>query len=219
MTQDERERRMIEAARSYNEPPEPPREEIWAAVRESLSGSTPDVGPGIDLAARRRERGARSRAPRWAPWVTGLAAATLAVGFGLGRLTGPTPVADRTPVATAPAATGASLSVRLAAADHLGEAEALLTLFRNGSGEEDRQATARWARDLLSTTRLMLDSRAGQDPEMAQLLADLELILVQITSAASGSDPAEHELIEDGIVEQQLMDKLRTASLPQGASM
>ncbi|MFW5951889.1 MAG: hypothetical protein ACOCVZ_07230 [Gemmatimonadota bacterium] len=217
MTQDRKEQRMLELARTYNEPPEPPREEMWAAIREAL----PRTDPGgessrgrLDLDARRARRrldGVR----RWAPWALGLAAAaSLAVGFGLGRIT-------QSPDAAAPPAVAAdgetSLPMRLAAAEHLGEAEAMLTLFRSADRSEDRAATAAWARDLLGTTRMLIDSRASQDPEMARLLADLELVLVQIAMAAES--PTEHELIEDGIEERQLLTKLRSTLPPVDAAL
>lgn len=204
MTQDEMER-LIEAARDYNQPPEPPRDEMWAVIREALPGG------GDALSARRRVRAGLSR---WTPWAVGLAAAaTLAVGFGIGRVTqapqpAPIEVADR----GAP-----SLPVRMAAAEHMSDAEALLTLFRSSAAStDDRAATADWARDLLTTTRLLLDSRAAEDPAMASLLADLELVLVQIANSGSEGDD---ELIEEGIRQQQLLAKLRTAAAPADISL
>lgn len=220
MKEHELERWMREAARDFNEPPEPPREAMWSAIRASLEAGA--VPPGdddvVELGARRRAR-RRSRVRRWTPWALGMAAAAaLAVGFGLGRLTqeaevsGPV-VADAGDEGVAGEPAGPSLPVRMAAADHMGEAEALLTLFRASDRADDRAATAAWARDLLGTTRLLLDSRVGDDPEMAMLLSDLELVLVQITSAGDG-EGAEQELIEEGIEERQLLPKLRTAATP-----
>ena len=209
MKQEELER-MIEAARDYNEPPETPTEEMWAEIRKAL----PHLGTADDLAAR-RSAGARrgQRARRWTPWVVGLAAAaTLAVGFGLGRLTEHPAV----PSETVAAESSPSTPVRLAAAEHMGEAEALLTLFRASDRSGDRAATAEWARELLATTRILLDSRVAQDPEMAALLEDLELVLVQMANAGRAED---NELIEEGIREQQLLTKLRTAAAPANTSM
>jgi hypothetical protein len=208
--------RMIQAARDYNEPPDVPREEMWAAIRAELPQRRTDPGPD-ELSARRRAR------TRWmeraTPWAVGLAAAaTLAVGFGLGRLTQDTiPVAE-TPVAEAGRAVQ-STPVRLATAEHMSDAEALLTLFQSAattSSTDDRAATSDWARDLLSTTRVLLDSRVADDPEMASLLADLELVLVQIANAGGDQDD---ELIEEGIRQQQLLAKLRTAAAPADISL
>lgn len=214
MRSDEFERFIEKAAPDYNAPPEPPREEMWAAIRERLRrADRRRDGTALDLEARRAGRERRRRLRRWTPWAIGIAAAaTLAVGFGLGRLT-----TDRAPADGAPASLaaveerGPSRSVRLAAAHHLGEAEALLTFYRTAQLEGDRAATAHWARELLSTTRLMLDARAGDDPSLAQLLGDLELVLVQIV-AAGVEDEDERELIEDSMEQRQLLAKLRTAS-------
>lgn len=213
MRQEELER-MIEAAQDYNRPPETPREEMWAVIRAEL----PRAGESDDLALRREAR-ARSaaRLRRWTPWAVGLAAAaTLVVGFGLGRLTrdaGPVPVPDA-PVAAERST--ASVPVRLAAAEHMSNAEALLTMFRTSDRSEDRTATAEWARDLLSTTRLLLDSRVADDPELASLLSDLELVLVQIANAGPEGDS---ELIEEGIRQQELLAKLRSAAAPADISL
>jgi hypothetical protein len=63
----------------------------------------------------------------------------------------------------------------------------------------------------------MMDSRLGEDPELSSLLADLELVLVQIANAAV--DPSDDALIEDGIQERQLMIKLRSARPPLDAAL
>lgn len=209
MKQEELER-MIEAAKDYNEPPETPTEEMWAAIRKAL----PHARATDDLAARRAARARRGqRLRRWTPWVVGLAAAaTLVVGFGLGRLT-QHPAGPSEGVA---AESSPSTPVRLAAAEHMGEAEALLTLFRASDHSDDRMVTAEWARQLLATTRMLLDSRVAQDPEMATLLEDLELVLVQMANAGRAGD---NELIEEGIRQQQLLTKLRTAAAPADISM
>lgn len=214
MSSDEFERFIEKAAPEYNVPPEPPREQMWAAIRERLP--RPDRrrdAAGLDLRARRAARDRHRRLRQWTPWAIGIAtAATLAVGFGLGRLTTDSaPAAGAVAIAAAEEERAPSRSVRLAAAHHLGEAEALLTFYRTAQQEGDRVATAHWARELLSTTRLMLDARAGQDPALAQLLGDLELVLVQIVAA--GAEPEDdRDLIEDSMEQRQLLAKLRTAS-------
>ncbi|HUG42522.1 MAG TPA: hypothetical protein VMM12_18810 [Longimicrobiales bacterium] len=213
---DDLDRFIDRAAPEYNRPPEPPREEMWAVIRERLPRGErrESAGVALDLEAARGSRERRRHLRQWTPWAVGIAtAATLAAGFGLGRITREREPAARPPVTTnAPPSEGVpSRSVRLAAADHLGEAEALLTFYRNASREGDRAATARWAQDLLSTTRMMMDARAGDDPALAMLLGDLELVLVQIAAAGSeGGD--EQELIEESMEQRQLLSKLRTAS-------
>lgn len=213
--------RLLELARRYNEPPPTPREEMWSTIRTALDASAEaerSAEGGLDLQHRRAARDRRRRLRRWAPWSLGIAAAaTLAVGFGLGRITerpAPEPVGG--PVAASEVesseADEVSLPVRLAAADHMGQAEAMLTLYRSSQVTEDRAATGRWARELLTTTRLLMDSRAGRDPELASLLMDLELVLVQIVGAGTGE--TERALIEQGMEQRQLLPKLRVAAQP-----
>jgi len=87
---------------------------------------------------------------------------------------------------------------QLAAVRHLSEAEALLTSFRTRSAT-DQQMDAQlgsWARDLLSNTRLLLDSPVANDPQRRPLLEDLELVLVQIVQLSPGSTPQDREMIE-----------------------
>lgn len=221
MKQDEFKKFLDRAAREYNPPPATPREEIWAGIREELERPERRDVLEIGEARTRRRRQQREKLRRWTPWALGVAAAaTLAVGFGLGRVSteaGLTPAGE--PVASAPDREGPSLPVRMAAADHMGEAEALLTMYRSGQRESDRAATIRWARELLSGTRMMLDSRIGEDPRMAALLSDLELVLVQIVSSDAGSSP-EQDLIEEGIEERELMTKLRSiAAVPLEMAM
>ena len=99
---------------------------------------------------------------------------------------------------------------------HLADAEALLTSF----SLEGRDATvnknfAEWAKGLLSNTRLLLDSPAGDDPRRAKLLQDLELVLAQIVQLSPGAAATDRELIQGSIQEGQVITRLRTA-IPAG---
>ena len=107
---------------------------------------------------------------------------------------------------------------QIAAVRHLSEAEALLTSFRTRS-TTDQQMDARlgsWARDLLSNTRLLLDSPVANDPQRRPLLEDLELVLVQIVQLSPGSTPQDRELIEKTLQQDHVMTRLRTA-IPAGS--
>jgi len=53
-----------------------------------------------------------------------------------------------------------------------------------------------WARQLLSNTRLLLDSPVANDPQRRPLLEDLELVLVQIVQLSPGSTSQDRDLIE-----------------------
>jgi hypothetical protein len=109
----------------------------------------------------------------------------------------------------------ASMAYRLAFVEHLAGTEALLTSFRAAAkrGEVDAQITT-WARNLLTTTRLLQASAAQEDPTMKRLLDDLELVLVQIAQYTSaGPHHAEElELIEHSIERRGVIGKLHTNS-------
>jgi hypothetical protein len=111
-----------------------------------------------------------------------------------------------------------SSAYQLTAVRHLSEAEALLTSFRTRSAP-DQQMDAQlgtWARELLSNTRLLLDSPVANDPQRRPLLEDLELVLVQIVQLSPGSTPQDRELIEKTLQQDHVMARLRTA-IPAGS--
>jgi hypothetical protein len=198
MTFDEREdsldARLRELARDYHEPPAPPREEIWAAI----------------AARRAAPRGLILRPP----WTWGLAAAAvLAVGVGLGRWS-----ATRgrpAEVAASADAPEASAPLRVAATQYLTRAEALLTGVRSGSVPVDAQFLAS-ARDLLTMTRLLLDSPLAQDPQTLSLLQDLELVLAQVAQLAPAPGGSEDlGLITEGLNQRGVLPRLRSA-IPAG---
>ena len=113
---------------------------------------------------------------------------------------------------------GASSAYQLTAVRHLSEAEALLTSFRART-TADQQMDAQlgsWARELLSNTRLLLDSPVANDPQRRPLLEDLELVLVQIVQLSPGSTPQDRELIEKTLQQDHVMTRLRTA-IPAGS--
>lgn len=187
--------RLRELARDYHEPPPPPREAMWAAIAARRAA------PRVFV--RRR------------PWTWGLAAAAvLVVGIGLGRWSargGPTP--DGPAVTDAPAPADAPL--RVAATQYLTRTEALLTGVRSGSMPVDAQFLAS-ARELLSMTRLLLDSPLGQDAQLHGLLEDLELVLAQVAQlepAAGGTQDL--DLITDGLNQRGVLPRLRSA-IPAG---
>jgi hypothetical protein len=111
-----------------------------------------------------------------------------------------------------------SSAYQLTTVHHLSEAEALLTSFRtrtNTDQQMDAQLGA-WARQLLSNTRLLLDSPVANDPQRRPLLEDLELILVQIVQLSPGSATQDRDLIEKTLQQEHVLTRLRTA-IPAGA--
>jgi hypothetical protein len=117
----------------------------------------------------------------------------------------------------APNSTSAS-AYQLTTVRHLSEAEALLTSFRTRSTTDQQMdaALGSWARELLSNTRLLLDSPVANDPQRRPLLEDLELVLVQIVQLSPGSTPQDRELIEKTLQHDHVMTRLRTA-IPAGS--
>jgi hypothetical protein len=108
---------------------------------------------------------------------------------------------------------------RTAAMQTLAQAEALLTSYRSAENVRDPQAmqqAARWARDVLSSTRLLLDSPAGRDPQMRTLFTDLELILAQIVQlSGTPLQSRERELIDHAMRDRDLLPRIRSA-VPSG---
>jgi hypothetical protein len=122
------------------------------------------------------------------------------------------PAADR----AAPASAAPRDLYRLASQQMLGQAEALLAHYRaDRAAERIDPAVGRWARDVLTSTRLLLDSPASDDPEMRSLLQDLELVLAQIVQRTGQPDPLEDEMIDRTIEDRDLLPRLRGA-VPAG---
>jgi hypothetical protein len=197
---------LLAAAREYHRPPEPPREAMWRAIQ----------------AERRAERATRPGPRRWLPWAAA-AAALLAVGVGIGRLTQPGPAERGAPVANwGPSAAPARVNeaaYRLTTIEHLGQSEAFLTLFRASvrTGGQERLASAT-ARQLLATNRLLLDSPAARDRKTRVLLEDLELVLAEIAQLAADAQPDDRALIREGMDRGGMLSRLRT-EVPAGTTL
>src|SRR2546430_14549140 len=71
---------------------------------------------------------------------------------------------------------------------------------------------SRQARDLLATTRLMLDSPAAKDARLKGLLEDLELVLAQIAQLPASGDREDVQSINQGLDQRSVLLRLRTAN-------
>lgn len=171
---------MIEQLREgYNKPPETPREEMWGVIVAELGESGSHVVP-MDQ-ARRRLRPSWHRPAGWAA----AAAAVLVMGVGLGRMTAP----ESAPLASAPEPSPRASGLEMAAVEYLGKTESLLILVRaEARGGRLDPVVKPWARSLLTETRLLLDTSNGVNPDIRELLRDLELVLVQIVGATEAAD-------------------------------
>lgn len=126
------------------------------------------------------------------------------------------------PTEVASADSAASALYRAAAVQTLVQAEAVLTAYRGAeSTTRDPQAmqqAARWARDVLSSTRLLIDSPAGRDPQMRALFTDLELVLAQIVQlSGTPLQDSERDLIDRAMRDRDLLPRLRSA-VPAGSA-
>jgi hypothetical protein len=117
---------------------------------------------------------------------------------------------------------GVARLYRLAAEQTFTQAEALLTAYRATNVAARDSVAARqlgaWGRDVLSSTRLLLDSPAGADPQLHALLNDLELVLVQIVRlSGTPLDASDRAVIDRALHGSDLLPRLRTA-VPAGAA-
>lgn len=211
MNHEELDEWLRETAAEVRVPPPVPREAIWAAIQADRE------------ADELRRRRIRFRFVRRVGWGAGIAALLL-VGVGLGRYSIGTDLDQGAGSALSVAAADGpgDSAYRLVTARHLSQAEALLTLTRSASeaSDLDRQ-TVVWAKDLLTTTRLLLDSPGGADPRLRSLLQDLELVLAEISQLPGGSaSPAQADeelmLLKKSMDHAGVLPRIRTA-IPAGA--
>lgn len=218
------------AAPSLNAPGTTPRAEMWQAIARAQVGS--------DRAATRNVDGVRWLRRHW--MVPVALAASLVLGIALDRValrgreparanvaaTSGAPAAStspadrRGPPIRSAARDASSRLYRLAAQQTLVQAEALLTVYRAGeevvATPESARQLGTWGRQVLSSTRLLLDSPAGSDAELRALLGDLELMLVQIIQLSGAPlDASERALIDRAMRERDLLPRIRTA-VPDG---
>jgi hypothetical protein len=220
---------LLEAARDYNAPPSAvPREAMWSAIQATRAKVAAESGVrSIQSAPRPASHTPPHRTWRRA-WPVAIAASlVLAAGIAIGRWTGAPPA--RTIVAVAPqpgrrvpaTLRGDRAAYQVAVAHDLTQAEALLTAYRSEDRSSGGQAgsadVAGWARDVLSNTRLLLDSPAGADPKQRRLLEDLELVLVQMVEVSPDSSGAERQMIDSTLEHGHVLSRIRYA-VPAGAT-
>ncbi|HET7233096.1 MAG TPA: zf-HC2 domain-containing protein [Longimicrobium sp.] len=189
---------------------------VWAGIAERIGAPGIVINDGPDELAARRER----RQIRF-PWMrVAAAAAVLALGVGIGRYSnGVMTLPTKHVEAPAPGTPMNRDAYRVAVAQHLGRTEALLTSFRAeaASGQVDAQV-GEWAGQMLSSTRLLLDSPAADDPRLRTLLEDLELVLAQIAALPrkADSNTTEVDLARRAVEEKQLLPRMQTL-VPAGS--
>lgn len=191
-----------DVAKSYHTPLPTPREEMWARIQT----------------ARQNKRVIALRP--WMRWALA-AAAMLALGIGIGRWSDhqsgtQTAVNNTAAQTTREMDSLAAVAYQVAATQYLSRTEAFLTSFRADANRSANTARlASQARDLLTTTQLMLDSPAAQNPRLRSLLEDLELVLTQISLLNPVVNDHDRALINDGMNQSNVLPKLRSA-IPAG---
>ena len=217
--------RMKRLAQDYNLPPVLDREAAWKALeaRRQAAGEKPHATaarPQV-VSGRRKARGSRRPvlSTRAAAWISGIAV-LLVLGIGIGRMTAPSSSGLASGNVPTTSSRTPSTALEIAAAQHLSQSEAYLTLFRASvrSNDVDSLPVAA-ARQLLATNRLLLDSPVA-DYRLRPLLLDLELVLAEITQLGTETRPDDVKLITDGLDHGDVMMRLRVApgrrSLPNG---
>ena len=189
---------LLMAARTrYRVPPEPATEAIWQAVeREAFS-------PTGRVKRRRFE------------WTRGwqLAAASLLIGVLAGRWT-----ASGTPSGSMTASKSETVMISDAARPYqrtteevLGRSAVLLTALRSSdvrqidAGQMSSQATR-----LLGRVRLLLDSPAANDPQVHNLLLDLEMTLAQVARMQPSRGTTDINLINEAVAQRDIVPRIQS---------
>jgi len=210
MKEDRFEALMRDAARTYRKPPEPDLDGMWSEIERETWAGVATTQPAR-IAARRFT----TRASGW------LAAATLVIGIGLGRAS--TTMHRNVPAAPQTAASVASVApvrsdtafdapYNVETSQYLGQTAALLIALpaEARSGNADEKFVGR-AAELLTRTRLLLDSPAANDTHMRALLEDLELVLAQVVRLQGEHDRTDLDLINRALEQRDVIPRLRTA--------
>lgn len=185
--------RLLHSMADDDRTPAPPLDAMWSRIEARAFGPRP-------LSVTRR---------RWAVPVA-LAATLLlgvALGYGGARFAVPGPVV-RAALDTPPAETPAPDPFVGVAGDYLEQTTALLVAV----ADDDRPspvtpAIRDRARDLLSTTRLLLDSGL-RDPPLRDLLEDLELVLAQIARMPQSPPAADSRFVSEALAQRDLLPRL-----------
>jgi hypothetical protein len=204
---------LAKVAPSLNVPNAAPRQEMWDAIQAAQKTSR-DAQAGRLTGVTPLRRNLRLLSAIAAAVLLGIAIDRLALQKPDDQSASTTRVASPPPAPVDPG--DPSRLYRMAAAQTLTQAEALLMAY-GASDVADRNPSASrqlgtWGRDILSSTRLLLDSPAGGDPQLRPLLDDLELVLVQLIELSGAPlDTGERALIDRALQDRNLLPRIRTA--------
>jgi hypothetical protein len=193
MDEKELELRLRELNDTWRIPRDPPLAEIWEAVEARAFPARPA-----------RQRWTRTLLPL---------AAMLILGFGVGQFSPrllqhrvvPTPA----PVAVVPAvATNSHDPFVGIATDYIERVTGLLVTLSDAPHRGHTIPIAQ-ARELLATTRLLMDSPQAGNPHLRALLDDLELVLAQIVRLPPRAASPDVYLIDQTLDEREVLPRLR----------
>jgi len=201
MNEDAFEKLLREVTAVYRPPPPAPLGDLWPRVEREAFDARSRTTPTRWLR-------------RWVPL-----AAAAALGIVAGRLTAPGAATNDTGLETdvsiaqgAPSDAALPDPLQSVTSEYLGETAVLLTALPGQVTQPDQQFLTQ-ARELLSTTRLLLDSPAVTDPELAGLLEDLELVLVQIARLPAADTAEEANLITETMEFRDVLARVRAAAI------
>ena len=201
---------MRDAKKTYRSPPNADFDAMWSSIEAAHFGGA--VGT---THLRKRPRSARMPAVRW----IGIAA-TLVVGIGIGRLSlrldhaapaGPTVTASADKSVAERIDANLARPYEVETSQYLGQTAALLASLPSEGRKADAQFEAR-ASDLLTRTRLLMDSPAANDPSMRSLLDDLELVLMQVVRLQGSENRTDLDLIHRALEQRDVIPRLRLAA-------
>ncbi len=198
---------MRDAADTYRTPPTVDFDAMWQDIERAAF----DARTGRPIETRDASAPKRTNHTVWLA-----IAATLVVGVAIGRASMSLGTKTAQPVLVAsnvPASVAQSLPYEEETSKYLGQTAALLIALPSEvkAGRADQQFVSR-ANELLSRTRLLLDSPAASDPQMHDLLEDLELVLVQIVRLQNDhTSRTELDLISRALEQRDVIPRLRTA--------
>jgi hypothetical protein len=201
MSDKDLERRLTELRDHWRVANEPPLDRMWERIEADVFTAP------------------RRFLPRWIRPILPLAA-TLILGFGIGqlapRLFNPAPadsarfasaLDQRMPVRNVDAQEIPFVGL---ATDYLERVTALLvTLAGNTRDGTSLEYSTTQARDLLATTRLLMDSPQPMNSHLHGLLEDLELVLAQIARLPARPDAPDVYLIDQALDQRDVIPRLR----------
>lgn len=211
---DERLQHLIdEAAPTYRLPKDPPLDAMWDRIEREHFDATAVLAPAATRTKVVPLRGAMGMR-RWLAPLAGIAA-TLLVGIGIGRFTAQ-PASEVPMVANATDldSLGVPTAVdplKRTTSEYLDEAAQLLVSLPRDVNSVDASFVAD-ARQMLTRTRLLLDSPMAAEPRMRDMLEDLELLLAQVVRLRAAPRAEELTFIADAMDERDMVPRLRTVA-------